>query len=109
MVDIKFYGEFKFSDKESLKDVLNDVKESIEDEDKSIRETWKESHKINGLSVIVDINCGCGQDDFWAYEGIIETLADIAIEGKVEGWRDDYPLGETEVYEAMAGNYDENK
>ncbi|HBS88788.1 MAG: hypothetical protein A2W91_04060 [Bacteroidetes bacterium GWF2_38_335] len=109
MVDIKFKGEFRFSDKESLKDALSEVKEFINEEDISIRKIWKESHEITGLSVVIDINCGCAQDDFWGYEGIIETLAESAIEGKVEGWRDDYPEGETEIYEAEGDSGDEKE
>lgn len=104
MVDITFKGQFNFSDKQSLKDTLNDIKELIKDEDESVFITWKDSHKINELSIIIDINIGCAQDDFWAYEGIIETLADNATTGKVEGWRDDYPEGEKEIYEAGAEN-----
>lgn len=100
MLDITFKGEYSFSDKASLNDALSEVKEFINEEDKSIAALWRESHKIIGLSVKIDINCGCAQDDFWNYEGIVETLAEYATQGTVEGWRDDYPEGEKEIYEA---------
>lgn len=100
MVDIRFIGEYTFRSKMHLQKALKEVIESITEEDESVKSTWAESHFVNDLKVVININIGCTQDDFWVYEGIVETLSEYAKSGSVEGWRDDYSEGEIEFYNA---------
>lgn len=102
-VEIKFWGQFSYEEKADLKEAKREVKEFLKGEEKSIRKEWKQSHKISGKTIEIDLHTSCPEDDFLNYEGIVETFAEYAADGKVLGWRDDYEEGDAEEYLPESG------
>lgn len=99
-LDISFIGEIFFENNQDMEEALSEIHESIEFEDKFIKETWAESYMKTTNSIKVDLDVGCTYDDFFAYECIIEILTDYGSKGKIKGRTDEYDEGEYDIYEA---------
>lgn len=100
MVNVGFKGKLVFPDKDTLERALGQVSEILHGEAPSLANEWKKAHKIQDNVISIQLDVGCSNDDFWTFEGIVESLAGLASSGVIEGTRDDYPQGEVELYEA---------
>lgn len=91
--DHRFTGTYRFADADTLAEALEDARAGLEGEDEDyvdlIEEAWDDWFTVDGDTLRIDIELH-GPGELWfILEAIVETLADAADAGRVEGTQDD--------------------
>lgn len=84
---VTFGGGFRFASVDDLDAALAAIQSLIDDDDEDLVPDLRLQRRSTELRVRVSTTCA--RDTYLAYEAVIETLAELAIDGEVVGEIDD--------------------